>query len=196
MMRMKGLECVLTVLTLFSTVLSAIKPDYQSLVVPLPSMSQHASDTSRPRDGSPGRSMTTPTSIISNSSQASNLTNLSVPPLTCFKQNPMTPRIPIVLEDCYRMFVDIFLVPNPLLPKLAVPWKDTYYRQNGNCIFSMKPIPEESLPTHYTEIQLGTTFAKIVNLCVRAETEYFGGFQELIELSGWIVQVTAVPRPR
>ena len=190
---MKG--CVLTILTLLPSAFSAIPPDFQSLVVPLPYSSQNASDTSTQSDVMPGRPMTTATSDVSNSSQSSNSNDLSVPRVTCFKQNPITERLPIVLEDCYKMFVDILLVPNPLSEKVVVPWKDNYVRQNGNCIFSMKPIPQESIPTQFTEIQLATTFAKIVNQCVRPETEYFGGFQELVELSGWIVQVAAASRP-
>lgn len=188
-MRFSGL--VLLVVAGLTIVLTGTTTDFQPLVLPLPYEDHRASDGSRATAASPELVKSTSVRGIDSSSSASNKTILAETELNCFKQASSTARPfrPIVLEDCYKIFFDIFLVRNALARVLYTPGKKAYHRQNGNCVFDMQPILGQSLPSYFTEFQIGATLATIVDRCVRSETEYLGGQQELVAYSGWVVQV-------
>ena len=125
-------------------------------------------------------------------SSASNFSLSTDLPLTCFIQNPTSAQRyrPIVLEDCYKIFSDILLVPRPLVRTLYTSQK-VHRRQNGNCIFQVYPSNDRVPSRYFSAYQIGVASAKIVQGCVTSATEYLGGRRELELASGWIAQVVA-----
>lgn len=119
-------------------------------------------------------------------------TSLSATPITCYIQPPFiqSQYRPVVLEDCYKPFSDMFLNPGLLTPITFNPKTSVYRRQNGNCILSMIAGPT-AIRTAFDEVQIGISLAKIMRQCVTSATEYLGGQQQLLMNSGWIVSVRA-----
>jgi len=65
-----------------------------------------------------------------------------------------------------------------------------YRRQNGNCIFSVTP-GLRAVPSSFSEITAGIDLARIVRVCVTAETGYLGGQKQYTVSSDWIISIFA-----
>ena len=183
------------ILGVLQTVLSATPPDLQSLILPLPDDNSQAygPSTASPLQAVPVTSA--PLNEAENATSAGNLTSSNTP-ILCFGDSSVVPHLPIVLEDCYPIFQTIFLHPSPNTPQRYIPGVNVWVRQNGNCVFKVLSKPGRKAATRFfTEYQFGGVMAKIVQKCVRAETEYFGGLQELVYDSDWYAEVVALRSP-
>jgi hypothetical protein len=139
-------------------------------------------DPPQPRPGT----FTLPTDLL----PTPNNFSLTATQIICYTPTTKPQYHPIVLEDCYKPFSDIFLNPRLLTTLVFTPSTSRYRRQNGNCIFTMNPGPN-AVVRDFNEVQIGASLAKIVKQCVTAGTGYFGGEQMLFVESGWVVSVKA-----
>lgn len=91
----------------------------------------------------------------------------------------------------------MFLSANLARPTTYMPRDNAYRQQNGNCIFNVIPGPD-AVPQQFSELLFGTSLAKIVYRCVRAETGYLGGERTMGmpgKPSNWIAKVFAAGPP-
>lgn len=162
-----------------------------SFVVALSTPSNNLS-LSLPQPSSAMLVLPTDNTIASSPLETADNLSISATPITCYTQPPITqPQYrPIVLEDCYKVFSDMFLSPKLMSSLTFTPGTSKYRRQNENCIFSMDAGPNAVKGSH-DEIQIGVNLAKITRQCVTAATGYFGGEQQLHTGTGWIVSVRA-----
>jgi len=187
-------KSILTVILVLPIVLSASPPNIQSLFLDVQHQSQDVPEISTAPGSSPQISTSTSLPKAQDSSSAGNLTIAATPPVRCF-QNPRTGPYynPIVLEDCFPLFVSMLLAPkfqswgyiNPAAGERK------YRRQNGNCVLQLAE--KGGHAAWSSGVVIAVSFAQVVNQCVRRETEYFGGEQEFA--NGWFAQVIAATPP-
>lgn len=114
----------------------------------------------------------------------------------CFKPSPGETLPHTVLEDCTRIFWQMFLDPKTLKPQrfsLDNPrFAFTWGKRFGHCRFALvlHQGAEEGMVMPY---ELGVACAKIVSKCVTASADYLGGEMLFEDRKGWQLIVGGTP---